>query len=367
MFPLSRARNVNRAGFVFNPIMLFANGEQGAWYDPSSLYTLYRDVNGTTPVVSDGDPVGLMLDKHIAPGPELMDPFDLQSGWLTVSSTIDSSAAFTTAGAGGVYFELLPNTSYLVDISFITTSAAVEIYRFDPFVSSTLVRVGPGKCIIHTTTLQDHIYIRASNAGTTSDITLSIVEIPGNHASQTIAASRPTYRTDGTLHWLAFDGVDDFLSAVHSFPATTSLTTTLAATLKTTGFKNSISFGLTGFRFETDGAGSTAVKVFGSAVIPNGTTLASVGINNKLVYVSILNSSGGWIVKSSEGSLSQGAGTPAAENVGTTIYLGARAAGTAFCAMDLYGTCVSAAAIPDPQLNTLETYLAQKSGVEGLG
>ena len=33
----------------------------------------------------------------------------------------------------------------------------------------------------------------------------------GNHATQDTAASRPLYRTDGTLHWLEFDGVDDFM------------------------------------------------------------------------------------------------------------------------------------------------------------
>jgi len=33
----------------------------------------------------------------------------------------------------------------------------------------------------------------------------------GNHATQSVSGSRPVYRTDGTLHWLEFDGVDDFL------------------------------------------------------------------------------------------------------------------------------------------------------------
>lgn len=32
-----------------------------------------------------------------------------------------------------------------------------------------------------------------------------------NHATQTAAARRPIYRTDGNLHWLRFDGVDDRL------------------------------------------------------------------------------------------------------------------------------------------------------------
>lgn len=42
---------------------LFAAGEQGAWYDPSDLTTLFQDSAGTTPVTDIDQPVGLMLDK----------------------------------------------------------------------------------------------------------------------------------------------------------------------------------------------------------------------------------------------------------------------------------------------------------------
>lgn len=84
---------------LWNPRLLFLSGEQGAWYDPSDLSTLFQDAAGAPPVTADGDPVGLMLDKS-----------------------------------------------------------------------------GNGK-----------------------------------HATQTVSAARPTYRTDGTLHWLEFDGVDDWL------------------------------------------------------------------------------------------------------------------------------------------------------------
>lgn len=42
---------------------LFNTSEQGTWYDPSDLTTLFQDAAGTTPVTAHGQPVGLMLDK----------------------------------------------------------------------------------------------------------------------------------------------------------------------------------------------------------------------------------------------------------------------------------------------------------------
>jgi len=48
---------------AYDPLALFANGESGAWYDPSDLSTLFQDSAGTIPVTEDGQPVGRMLDK----------------------------------------------------------------------------------------------------------------------------------------------------------------------------------------------------------------------------------------------------------------------------------------------------------------
>lgn len=50
-------------GVAFNPIALFAAGEQGVWYDPSDMSTLFQDAAGTIPVTAAGQPVGMMRDK----------------------------------------------------------------------------------------------------------------------------------------------------------------------------------------------------------------------------------------------------------------------------------------------------------------
>ena len=52
-----------RARHGWHPGWLFRGGVQGAWYDPSDLSTLFQDVAGTVPVVADGDPVALIVDK----------------------------------------------------------------------------------------------------------------------------------------------------------------------------------------------------------------------------------------------------------------------------------------------------------------
>ena len=48
---------------LFRPALLFANNEQGAWYGPSDLSTLFQDDAGSTPVTSPGQTVGRVNDR----------------------------------------------------------------------------------------------------------------------------------------------------------------------------------------------------------------------------------------------------------------------------------------------------------------
>jgi uncharacterized metal-binding protein len=51
------------ASTQFTPAALFASGEQGAWYDPSDVTTLFQDVAGTSPVTTVGQRVARINDK----------------------------------------------------------------------------------------------------------------------------------------------------------------------------------------------------------------------------------------------------------------------------------------------------------------
>lgn len=51
------------ASLLSYPRTLFADGGEGAWYDPTDKTTLFQDGAGTTPVTADGDTVGMMQDK----------------------------------------------------------------------------------------------------------------------------------------------------------------------------------------------------------------------------------------------------------------------------------------------------------------
>lgn len=48
---------------MWTPADLFMSGEQGAWYDPSDLFSLWQDAAGTVQVVNTGDPVRCIDDK----------------------------------------------------------------------------------------------------------------------------------------------------------------------------------------------------------------------------------------------------------------------------------------------------------------
>lgn len=62
--PVSRSILAGQSNTLASIIKsLFSNGEQGFFYDPNDLSTMYQDAAGTVPVTAVGQPVGLIKDK----------------------------------------------------------------------------------------------------------------------------------------------------------------------------------------------------------------------------------------------------------------------------------------------------------------
>lgn len=244
---------------------LFANGEQGLWYDPSDLSTLFQDSAGTIPVTADGDPVGLILDK---------------SGL-------------------------------------------------------------------------------------------------GNHAFQVTLASRPTYRTDGTLHWLEFDGVNDWLVTTAVLPITgTDKITILVGQrhlvnspdgtileLSPTRVANTNSFTL----FSSSGGNKYSWLLRGSGATSNWANATSstfnaphTGVLSCLGKISPSNAT----LRVNGGQVGQRTTATGTGNWGSyPLYIGRRGGASLPWKGRLYGLIVRNALTADPLLSAAEAYMATKTGV----
>ena len=90
---------------------IFANGEQGFFYDPSDMGTMFQDAAGTIPVTAAGQPIGLIRDKsgrnnHASPTTSSRRPIFEQKPILGANFVTDSTLAepskWNTGAASGV-------------------------------------------------------------------------------------------------------------------------------------------------------------------------------------------------------------------------------------------------------------------------
>lgn len=191
---------------------LWRAGEQGVWYDPSDLTTLFQDAAGTTPVYLPGQgqvdpPVGLLLDKRrlLATGGTLPAPdFTTGAGWeRSAAVSASSGLSFTTTGAGGMYKTannyLTAGKLYDFSVTY-TKSDAVSAFSLvnidNGSASSPVVATGTAASGVLTARwfapTSGGMYFRLAGAGTVTINAIVVREVPGNHAYQSTATSRPT-------------------------------------------------------------------------------------------------------------------------------------------------------------------------------
>lgn len=239
-----------RAGVpAFSPSSLFASGEDGAWYDPSDTTSLYQSLTGGDYADTDGDVVGIMLDKSqmggstaaafIAAQPEKITngSFDADSDWTkgTGWTITGGVAAFDglTGFSSLTQINIAPVGEY-IEVAFHVTSkgsnvSSVRIVLGGVYAGEVSISSGVGSYSgVFKNTGGSADFALQSNSGTSGAndaFTLdnvSVKQIPGNHAVAPSDAARPLYKTAGGLHWLEFDGVDDYLVAtVNGLSSTT--------------------------------------------------------------------------------------------------------------------------------------------------
>ena len=178
---------------------LFVNGEQGVWFDPSDLSTLFQDTAGTIPVTGVEQPVGLMLDKSRSLGSNLAPSTGSLSGW-TLSQTggsvtvVDGGLFLNTTGTGTVaasFPGLTSSARYLFEFEVVSVSGLMYLEYGAGGVAKLLV---PGKhrwCITGRTSF----YLRNSGPSATSGSLLIknvvVCVAPGAHAVQATTTARP--------------------------------------------------------------------------------------------------------------------------------------------------------------------------------
>jgi hypothetical protein len=121
----------------FSPASLFANNEQGWWYDPSNFATLFQDSAGTTPVTAVEQPVGLQLDlsgrgNHRRQTTSANRPVvsarvnlltkteDITDGsWIRYSATTPNATTIQDTAANAFhYIDRNPTISFITGVSY---------------------------------------------------------------------------------------------------------------------------------------------------------------------------------------------------------------------------------------------------------
>ena len=200
---------------------LFANNEQGFFYDPSDLSTMYQDAAGAVPVNAVGQTVRLMLDKSkgLLRTEKVVNPdFGSDTAWLKGAGvTISNGSAILNVATGNPALRqnvgLIAGKWYevTVDVAEVTRgSSAFRIYGtsgLDTIFNITSSGIYKARVMARS----DATGLIGFSASSTSMkiSSVSVKELAGNHAYQTTSAARPILRD--TPRRIDFDAVDDKL------------------------------------------------------------------------------------------------------------------------------------------------------------
>lgn len=369
---------------------LFAAGEQGVWYDPSDMSTLYQDAAGTTPVTAVGQPVGLILDKRLGAGRglEKITNGNFSAGatsWATAGTDATHVVTFTGAGLRYRSDTLSPGLSISQSIGMVVgrtyevavtvsswTSGTLKSDGFTPANISLATGLGTIKYLLVATSTGFSLTRGSTNVDMVIS-SISVREVFGNHAFQATATSRPTYQRDAAgLAYLSFDGVDDGLqTASIDFSGSDKLsifagvrklndTAAVIAELSTTAPANAGSFYLVSSEIVGDYSFQTRTSLANSRLSLPGYPAPDTAVLCAAIDISAdarsLRRNGGASVTSS-----QDLGFGMFGNY--PLFIGRRGGTSIPFNGRLYGLIIRGALSSAGQVTKAEKYLAKKSGV----
>ena len=355
---------------AYDPGTLFESGEVGAWYDPSDLTTVFQDAAGTTPATV-GDPVGLILDKSkgLTLGADVVvnGDFATTADWV-VGSDWDLSNGYAE-NTTGLNTHLRPSVGpltigkwYKVSFDLIATTGQT---RFRPNFVTTAGQVlftttGSKTAIFEATGTTFSFFENSGLPGTIID-NVVIRELPGNHATQTTSAARPVLQQSGSLYYLDFDGVDDYLttatfaSGAQSQPNTIALAAELVTSLNVMHVDSEV--GGLGGRHLYYNVGSELVLYTNSAITYGGSNDGSAS-----AWLALFDG-GSTYLRRNGVAQSPTSGLTVGTNTWSGITMGSRNTGSQNSASNFYAFVGINRTLTAGEITDLETYLAAKSGV----
>lgn len=220
--PVIRSQFDATAGTWWSPLALFSTGEDGFWYAPSRLSSVWQSPAPPILVTAPGQTVGLLMDQ--SRGEDIGS--DARSGFSSVVTGAASPAALNTVtGEGQVFRTNVSNRSalslsatagraYLVSIANTAVSGQISIRTNGN--ATTVQNINPGESFSIPVMIQGSggLSIVPNTDATNPTFTLSVCALVlGNHAFQATAGSRPLYQ-DWGYSVVDFDSVNDTLSVV---------------------------------------------------------------------------------------------------------------------------------------------------------
>lgn len=330
----------------------------GAWFDPSDLSTLFQDAAGTIPVTAVEQPVGKMLDKS-------------GNGYHATQSITASRPTLSARK------NILLATEALATQS-VTTLAAQYTLSFTGTGSITLSGTTTGT--LTGTGVNDRVSLTVTpTAGTltltvSGSVTKAQLELGASAGPYQRVNTATDYDTDERYFpkYLRFDGVDDYLNLPYMglyAAGSASVVSAISNVVTSAGYilgegnsaDNDTRYGLQ--KIEENKNTLRIVSDVG-AIIAN--VINTVAQSNGIPHVLSNIDTGSSILTASNGVVFEALynRTSAVTTNSTTIGVLLATTNIAYFNGNLYGLIITKSALTDSQRIACERYLGRKSGVQ---